>query len=53
MDKIHIIEDDEDEEIEEDNVQSELEENKITEEKEVITLNKNKLNNNPKKKTKI
>ena len=49
MDKIHIIEDDEDEEIEEDNVQSELEENKITEEKEVITLNKNKLNNNPKK----
>ena len=49
MDKIHIIEDDEDEEIEEDDVQSELEENKIIEEKEIFTLNKNKLNNNPKK----
>ena len=49
MDKIHIIEDDEDEEIEEDDVQSDLEENKIIEEKEIFTLNKNKLNNNPKK----
>jgi hypothetical protein len=49
MDKIHIIEDDEDEEIEEDNAQSELEQNKIIEEKEVITLNKNKLNIIPKK----
>ena len=49
MDKIHIIEDDEDEEIEEDNAQSELDENKIIEEKEVITINKNKLINNPKK----
>ena len=49
MDKIHIIEDDEDDEIEEDNAQSELDENKIIEEKEVITINKNKLINNPKK----
>lgn len=49
MDKIHIIEDDEDEEIEEDNAQNDLEENKIIEEKEIITLNKNKINNNPKK----
>ena len=49
MDKIHIIEDDEDEEIEEDNAQSELDENKIIEEKEVITINKNKLINFTKK----
>ena len=49
MDKIHIIEDDEDEEIEEDDVQSELEENRIIEEKEIFALNKNKINNIPKK----
>ena len=49
MDKIHIIEDDEDEEIREDNAQNDLEENKITEEKDIITINKNKLNINTKK----